>query len=75
MWDDLPVLRRRKLLRPAGHAAVGLSVLNGGYFESNVRAQFDKIQGTGIPQEAVDMTCLITATAIGGEPLAGCRRF
>ena len=75
VWRELPVLRRKKLLREMNHQNAGLSVLDGGYFAEKVGDLFQHVEdaaeevpsGGDEPGTRADVTCLVTATAIGGE--------
>lgn len=67
-WHDLPMLRRGLLLRKAESRKSGLSILNGGYFSSKVADLFQhEVEDKKDDDKAVDVTCLVTATAIGGS--------
>lgn len=68
VWRDLPLLQRGALFRRADSEKSGLSILDGAYFHNEVLKQFAALPGVGDNNRATDVTCLITATAIGGTP-------
>lgn len=73
VWMSTAQLTRGKLLRPLesqGDAeAPRPSLLNGTFFEDEIREQFALIEQSGQLDRRRDVECLVTATALGTEHL------
>ena len=67
-WHNLPRLARGALLRMEDVEASGLSILDGSYFSAEVTRLFNELEKAGDETRSRDVSCLVTATAIGGTP-------